>query len=63
MSTTKKMSQRAIEIRDAMLTEAAAKYGHDILNAWADDAVKRSMINAMAQSEADAEAKLSPQFA
>jgi hypothetical protein len=52
--TTQKMTPKAIEIRNQMIADMAAKYGRSTVEAWANDPAKVSMINTMAQMTADA---------
>ncbi len=55
--TTRTLTPRAYELRGDMLEQAAEIHGRKTVLSWADDKVKVSIINTLAQMRADHEAK------
>jgi len=48
-----RVTQAAMQIRERILREAIDEHGRAAVEGWADDPVKRGLINALAQLEAD----------
>ncbi len=55
--TTRTLTARAYELRGHMLDQAAKIHGRKTVLSWADDKVKVSILNTLAQMRADHEAK------
>ena len=56
-TTMRTLTPRAYELRGDMLEQAVKNHGRKTVLSWADDEVKVSIINTLAQMRADHEAK------
>lgn len=56
-TTNRTLTPRAYELRGDMLDQAAKIHGRKTVLGWANDKVKVSIINTLAQMRADTEAK------